>query len=260
MTAILKFTNVSVARGNRQILTDINWTIQPQQNWAILGLNGAGKTTLLKMIHGDLWPTDGQIEVLGNKFGQTNIPALQRRIGWVSTALQEQLHVNDNVDKIILSGKFSSIGLYEKYDETDLEAARQTLRNLGGAKLIGKSYSILSQGEKQLILIARALMAKPELLILDEPCNGLDLFAREKLLNQIQQLAQRPDRPALLMVSHHIEEIMPIFNRVLLLKQGRIFQKGERIDLLNRAVLTAFYQQKIGIEVLESGRMAVYPN
>lgn len=259
MDRILKFDHVGVTRGQQPILQDITWQVEAKENWAILGLNGAGKTTLLKMIHGDLWPTTGHLEVLGGQFGHVNIPELKTKIGWVSIALQDDLHKGDPVDEIVLSGKFASIGLYEDYTKAQLQEARQLLTNLGGAKLLDQPYAVLSQGERQLVLIARALMARPKLLILDEPCNGLDLFAREELLQRIQNIAIQANHPALLLVSHYTEEILPIFDHVLLLRQGQIVGAGPRKKLLTQSVLSDFYQKPIGLQHLNNTRMAVYP-
>lgn len=259
MDEILNFEQVSLQRKNRFILQNINWQVKPKENWAILGLNGAGKTTLLKMIHGDLWPTSGQLTVLDQVFGKTNIPALKRRIGWVSSALQDWLHQGDLVEQIVLSGKFASIGLYEKYTAKEMQEAKTTLERLGGTKLLGKTYQILSQGERQLVLIARALMAKPELLILDEPCNGLDLFAREQLLNKITMIANQADSPALLMVSHYTEELLPCFDHVMLLKKGEIYKRGKRAELLTPEVLGDFYGAPIKLLTAADKRVIVYP-
>ncbi|MQS89228.1 ABC transporter ATP-binding protein [Companilactobacillus mishanensis] len=259
MNDILNFDNVSVRRGTRQILNDISWRVKAKENWAILGLNGAGKTTLLKMIHGDLWPTSGSLEVLGGKFGHISIPELKTKIGWVSTALQDELHPGDIVDEIVLSGKFASIGIYQDYSKDDMEQAQQLLRNLGGEKLLSKPYAVLSQGERQLVLIARALMTKPQLLILDEPCNGLDLFAREELLKRIQHIAESPDSPALLLVSHYTEEILPVFDHILLLRAGNVVATGQRKDLLSEENLTSFYQKPIAVQKIGATRVAVYP-
>ncbi|WP_429971539.1 ABC transporter ATP-binding protein [Fructilactobacillus sp. Tb1] len=258
MNNLLNFEDVSYERADKQILTDINWKVAAKENWAILGLNGAGKTTLLKMIHGDIWPTTGKISVLGHKFGETNIPALQRKIGWVSTALQDVINVGDKVDDIVLSGKFASIGIYQEFTQADVAEAKQMLIRVGGEKLIGKTYRVLSQGERQLVLIARALMAKPELLILDEPCNGLDLLAREKLLQRIAMINDLPDSPAMLMVSHHTEELLPCFDHLLLLKQGQIYQKGTRKDLLNEGALSDFYGTPVTM-IKHKEKVIVYP-
>ena len=170
--AILTLTQVGFTREKKKLLQDINWTVEKGQHWAVLGLNGAGKTLLLQIICGYLWPSQGQVQVLGQTFGKSSIPDLQKRIGWISTALQYRIRNNEQAEKIVLSGKFASIGIYQHYTEQELEQAKAILSQVGGAKLIGKHYEVLSQGERQLVLIARGLMAQPELLILDEPCNG----------------------------------------------------------------------------------------
>ncbi|EJE99851.1 ABC transporter ATP-binding protein [Liquorilactobacillus mali] len=259
MGKILEFKDVSLKRGEKVILKEVNWTIKSKENWAILGLNGAGKTTMLKMIHGDLWPSSGQLEVLGNIFGKSNISLLRRKIGWVSSALQDWLHPGDLVEQIVLSGKFASIGLYENYTVAEMQEAKDQIARLGGVNLIGKTYRVLSQGERQLVLIARALMAKPELLILDEPCNGLDLFARERLLSKIATLASSEDSPALLMVSHYTEEILPCFSKIMFLKKGKIYAAGQRETLLTTEKLSDFYEAPINILMNESRRVVVYP-
>lgn len=251
--------NVSFIREKKTLLNNVSWSVETNENWAILGLNGAGKTLLLQLICGYLWPTKGRLVVLNHIFGQASIPELQRRIGWVSTALQYRMKNCETSEKIVLSGKFASIGIYQHYTNEELEHAKTILRNAGGASLIGKKYEVLSQGERQLVLISRALMNNPELLILDEPCNGLDLFAREKLLSQIQQIAEQENHPTLLYVTHHTEEILPCFNHLMLLKNGEIFSKGTRTELFNEDQFTDFYAEPIQIIPLKDNRFAVYP-
>ena len=158
-----------------------------------------------------------------------------------------------------MSGKFASIGIYQKYTIAELDEAKQLMASLGAKKLIGKVYQVLSQGEKQLILIARALMAKPELLILDEPCNGLDLFAREDLLSRIKEMKRTADAPSLLYVTHHTEEILPLLNHVLMIRDGKIFKQGKREELLQEKVLNDFYQRPITIHEMSDDRLMVIP-
>lgn len=254
-----EFRNVSFIRDKRNLLNNVNWTVKNAENWAILGLNGAGKTLLLQLICGYLWPSKGRLEVLDQVFGQSSIPDLQKRIGWVSTALQYRMKNWETAEKIVLSGKFASIGIYQHYTKEELDQAKIILKNAGGESLIGKKYEVLSQGERQLVLISRALMNNPELLILDEPCNGLDLFAREKLLTQIQQIAEQENHPTLLYVTHHTEEILPCFNHLMLLKDGEIFAKGTQSELFNEDTFTDFYAEPIQIIPLKDKRFAVYP-
>lgn len=254
-----EFKNVSFIREKKELLKNINWEIDASENWAILGLNGAGKTLLLQLISGYAWPSKGQLTVLDQPFGRSSIPELQRRIGWVSTALTYRIKNYDTAEKIVLSGKFASIGIYQKYSQQELDQAKQLLIDAGAEELIGKKYGILSQGERQLVLISRALMAKPELLILDEPCNGLDLFARQRLLQQISHIAETKEHPTLLYVTHHTEEILPCFNHLMLLKDGEIFAQGSQEALFTEENLAAFYDDPIQIVPLKDGHVAVYP-
>ena len=257
---MIDFKNVSYLReGQQTILNKLNWHVNPGEHWGILGLNGAGKTTLLQLITGYIWPSSGELTVLAERFGQTSIPELRKRIGWVSSALQSRLREDDLAEEIVLSGKFASIGLHQVVTAEELQAAADLLKSIGGEAFIGKKYAVLSQGQRQITLIARALMAQPEILILDEPCNGLDLFAREELLSRIKQLAQQEQGPTLIFVTHYPEELLPCFAQLLLLKDGEIFQQGQRSDLLNLANLTQFYGKEIKIHQLSENRVSITP-
>lgn len=257
--SMFEFEHVSLKRENKTILSDINWVVNDKENWAILGLNGSGKTTLLQLLNGYLWPSSGKLQVLGHVFGQTSLPELRKSIGWVSNALDQQLKEYDLSEQIVLSGKFASIGMYAKVSDAEIAAAKQLLTDCGGASLIGKAYKVLSQGERQVVLIARALMARPKLLILDEPCNGLDLFAKERLLERIKQIAERTGSPTMLFVTHHTEEILPCFDNIILLRDGEITHRGKTEKLLIEPVLQAFYQKPVELIQIKEGSIAVYP-
>lgn len=256
---ILNFENVSLLRQKKLLLNNINWQINTGEDWALLGLNGAGKTLLLQLLSGNLWPSQGKLTVLGETFGETAIPDLVKRIGFVSNSLHTKIYQNDLAEEIVLSGKFASIGIYQEYTTEDLATAKEWLITIGSDTLIGKPYQVLSQGEKQAVLIARALMSNPELLILDEACNGLDLFAREDLLNRITLLKQTPSAPTILFVTHHTEEILPFISHILMIKEGKIFAQGPRENLLDPRVLTDFYDREITIQHLDDDRLLVYP-
>lgn len=256
---MIEFTHVNFIREKRHIIKDFSWHIQGKENWVILGLNGAGKSTLLQMMCGDLWPSSGQLRVLEYQFGKSSIPELRKEIGWVSSAIQSKFMPHEKAETIVLSGKFASIGIYQKTTIEDKERALEVLSDCSGERLIGKPYAVLSQGEKQIVMIARALMNQPRLLILDEPCTGLDLFAREELLNKINNITKKKNAPALLYVSHHTEEIMPCFQNVLLLKNGEINAKGKRTDMLTEDVLNGFYPAPVTISHLASERLIVLP-
>lgn len=191
--------HVTWKRGPLTLLNDVTWQVGDGEHWALLGLNGSGKTTLLNMITGYLWPTEGSISVLGHTYGDVDLRQLRKSIGWVSSSLQEKLYGTDRTQYVVISGKHATIGLYDKLDDNDLDQARHWMNMLGCGHLWDREYRTCSQGEKQKLLIARALMANPRILILDEPCNGLDLFSREQLLNSISALAARKIRLRLFM-------------------------------------------------------------
>ncbi|WP_425270911.1 ABC transporter ATP-binding protein [Paenibacillus ferrarius] len=238
---------VSWFRENKTILNQVDWQVRQGEHWAVLGLNGSGKTTLLNMINGYIWPSQGDMSVLGHPFGSVDLRDLRKSIGWVSSSLQEKLYASDKTQHVVISGKHASIGLYEKPSEEDFERAVQLMQRLSCYHLYDRTYQSCSQGEKQKLLIARALMASPKLLILDEATNGLDFLSREALLTSVNELAQGPDAPTLLFVTHHIEEILPVFNQSLLIRRGEVFAKGNSRDVLSSARLSSFFETPVEV-------------
>lgn len=257
--AQITLENVTLSRQNKTLLKDITWKVNKGEHWAILGLNGSGKTSLLKLITAEYWTSQGSVEVLGNKFGGTDISNMRTKIGIVGSFIAERLSPHMLAEKIVLTGKYKSSILYTEYGEKELNEARQMLISIGGEHLLGRIYASLSQGEKQLLLIARSLMEEPEILILDEATSGLDLFAREKLLRQIEQITTLPKAPTILYVTHHAEEITRSFTHVLLLKKGQIIAEGPKIEVLTETILSDFYDQKVSIVPLGDDRIYIKP-
>lgn len=255
----LSLTNVSLERQNKKLLNNVTWQVNKGEHWAILGLNGSGKTSLLKLITAEYWTSQGSVEVLGNKFGETDISNMRTKIGIVGSFIAERLSPHMLAEKIVLTGKYKSSILYTEYGEKELEEARQMLISIGGEHLLGRIYASLSQGEKQLLLIARSLMESPEILILDEATSGLDLFAREKLLRQIEQITNLPKAPTILYVTHHAEEITRSFTHVLLLKKGNIIAQGPKEQVLTEDILSNFYDQTVSIVPLGDDRIYIKP-
>lgn len=255
----LSLTNVSLERQNKKLLNNITWQVNKGEHWAILGLNGSGKTSLLKLITAEYWTSQGSVEVLGNQFGGTDISNIRTKIGIVGSFIAERLSPHMLAEKIVLTGKYKSSILYTEYGEKELEEARQMLISIGGEHLLGRIYASLSQGEKQLLLIARSLMESPEILILDEATSGLDLFAREKLLTQIEQITSLPNAPTIIYVTHHAEEITRSFTHVLLLKKGNIIAKGPKNEVLTEEILSDFYDQPVSIVPLGDERVYIKP-
>lgn len=248
MEKVIEFQGVSWRRQKKEILTDINWQVKKGEHWAVFGLNGSGKTTLLNMVNGYIWPTTGKVTVLDKPFGKTDIRELRKSIGWVSSSLQERINGRQLTQDIVVSGKFASIGLYEEPNKEDFERAYEIMEKLHGQHLIDRTYETCSTGEKQRILIARALMASPKLLILDEPSSGLDFLAREELMITINDLASQADAPTIILVTHHIEEVLPEFSQALLLQNGRVFDQGKREDIFNSESLSRFFEKPVQVE------------
>ncbi|MHA7962749.1 ABC transporter ATP-binding protein [Paenibacillus sp. CAU 1782] len=245
---IIDIANVTWERGDSTILDNVGWQVKPGEHWCLLGLNGSGKTTLLNMVNGYIWPTSGSVSVLGHAFGEYDLRELRKEIGWVSTSLQQRLYGREIALKTVLSGKNSTIGVYDEMLPEDLERAAELMDRLGCSALKDRTYETLSQGQRQRILIARALMGNPRLLILDEPSTGLDLFAREQLLEMISTIAGEEQAPTIIYVTHHVEEIMPIFTHTLLLKDGRVYAAGETANVLTTDQMSSFFDVPIAIE------------
>lgn len=229
---VVQVREVTFYRKQRTILSDIDWRIETGRHFALLGANGSGKTTLLKLICGYEWPTFGSIRVLGRQFGACDVRDLRKLIGWVSSAMCHQLPGHDTAVQIAASGLEASFGLYRSFTEEELEKAGRMLAHLGADTIAEQRYDTLSQGEQQKTLIARALVSEPKLLILDEPCIGLDPASRERFLQDLDSFAAAAESPTMILVTHHIEEIRPWVRQVLMLKDGRVLAQGSPAEVI----------------------------
>jgi iron complex transport system ATP-binding protein len=242
MGSILEIKDLRVTRGHTAILKGVSWRVARGEHWVILGANGSGKTSLLKALTGFLSPTAGEFSLLGMRYGACDWRELRFKIGVVTSAFAASIPPSERALDTVISGKYAQLDLWHRVTRADRIAAARLLRGMGLAYLAGREWAYLSQGERQRVLIARALMARPRLLILDEPCAGLDPVAREHFLQFIDQLAQRKNTaPALVLVTHHVEEIMPAFTHALLLRGGEVLRAGPRGQVLNSATLTAAF-------------------
>jgi len=232
MKPVLEVTGLRVERGNTTILRDVNWRVVPGEHWVILGANGSGKTSLLKALTGFLSPTDGEFSVLGRRYGAADWRELRLHIGVVTSAFTASIPLSEVTLDTVISGKYAQLDLWHAGTRADRVAALRLLRSVGLARIAHREWAYLSQGERQRVLIARALMARPQLLILDEPCAGLDPVAREKFLRFLEKLARRRRGPALVLVTHHVEEITPAFTHTLMLRAGRVIAAGPRAQTL----------------------------
>lgn len=255
---IISMKNVSFVRGKKMILQAIDWQVQAGENWAMLGLNGSGKSSLIKLILAENWKTSGELSVLGVEFGKGEIPPLRQQISVVGSFIAERFSGQIHAENLVYTGKFNSSMLYKPFTDEELDEARELMQRIGAGDLVGRIYGSLSQGEKQLLLIARSLILQPKILILDEATNGLDLFAKEKLLARLHDISQMPQAPTLIYITHHPDEITEDFDKLLLLREGKICAAGEKIELLSESLLTEFYQQSVQIEKI-NGKYFVIP-
>jgi iron complex transport system ATP-binding protein len=230
---------VTVRRDGAALLSEIDWTVTAGQRWVVLGPNGAGKTTLLLTAAGRLFPTGGTVDLFGARVGAVDMRELRYRIGLVSPALTETPPADERVLDAVLTAAWSVLGRgHERYDDVDLLRAAELLRQFGCAPLVGRRYGTLSEGERKRVAIARAVMTDPELLLLDEPAAGLDLGAREALLRRLTRFAADPTAPAMVLVSHHVEEIPAGVTHALLLRGGRVVAAGPVTETLTAGPLS----------------------
>jgi iron complex transport system ATP-binding protein len=242
---VLELSGLRIRRGGTVILDGVSWRVERGQHWAVLGANGSGKTSLLSAMTGYFMPTAGDIVVLGKRYGRSDWRELRKQIGLVSSSLRQLMADDEPALASVVSGKSATIDFRGRASVRDLAAARRILRDIECAQLAERPWLFLSQGERQRILIGRALMARPRLLILDEPCAGLDPAAREHFLQFLQRLGGRPGAPTLILVTHHVEEIMPVFSHVLLLKAGRVLAAGKKAGVLNSRLLSAAFNARL---------------
>ena len=254
MGAILQLSDISVRRGDHVILGPLNWQVLEGQRWVILGPNGAGKTTLLQICSSLIHPTTGEIHILGEKLGRVDVFELRTRIGLTSSALVEQISPDELVMDVVLTAAYAMLGRWqEKYDLWDESRAMALLTALGVRELGERLFGSLSEGEKKRVQIARALMADPELLLLDEPASSLDLGGREDLLRRIESLSKDSLAPATVIVTHHIEEIPVGTTHALLLRDGVAVAQGEVASVITDQNLTQAYGLAINVQT-EGGR------
>lgn len=243
---ILNISGLTLRRGETTILQDVNWRIAPGEHWVLLGPNGCGKSSLLQALAGYLPASEGVIQLLGETYGASYWPDMRKRLGIVASALSGMLRADQEPLYLVAAGKEAMLNDYHQgeYDAGTLERAGALLRQSGLEGKERRVWQYLSQGERQRVLIARALMPEPEVLILDEPCSGLDPISREAFLAHVEELAShslRSGGPTLVLVTHHIEEITPSFNKAIALAAGRVVACGAIDDVVTGPVLSKVY-------------------
>lgn len=248
MTVIVRTQDATVRRGERNILSQVTWTVETGQRWVILGPNGAGKTSLLDLIATSGHPTSGAVEILGESMGLTDVFALRPSIGVVSVSTTARIPQREAVLDVVVTAGWSIAGRFrEQYDPQDIDRAMHLLETMGIAHLAQRRFGTLSDGEQKRTLVARALFPDPELLLLDEPAAGLDLGSREGLVERLGELAKDETAPVQVMITHHVEEIPPNYTHAMLLRDGAVLVQGEIDTVLTDDHLTRTFDVPLSV-------------
>jgi iron complex transport system ATP-binding protein len=246
----LDIRDVSYLANGKKIIDAVSWRVEPREHWAILGPNGSGKTTLLKLACGYLWPNAGG-EIYRRGKRMADLRELRQEMGWVTAGLVAQVPAREIALRTVVSGRYAQVGLVEgpwgRPTAKDYHEAGAYLEEIGAGRLADHEFGTLSQGEQQKVLIARARMTRPYLIFLDEPCAGMDPGARESFLASLAKLARLSKIPSLIYVTHHVEEILPIFKKTLVLKEGRVIAAGATRSVMRRSFFAALYGAKFGL-------------
>ena len=245
--------------GKQYLLNHIDWKVYKGEHWAIFGTNGSGKTTLLSMIAGFKSPTFGTLTVLGQEYNEENIFELRRQVGWVSSSFFDRYLKNETVLQIVLSGLTGSFNITYEISDADVRKAKKLLCELRLSGKENRVFNTLSKGERQNVLVARALITGPRILVLDEPCTGLDVYAREHTLNTIKSIAES-NSATVLYVTHYPEEILPFMNKTMLLKNGRVFAKGDTEKIMVAETLSALLDESVTVTSNTDGTRSIHIN
>jgi len=249
---LIDFARVTLRRGRQTLVGPVTWSVELDERWVVIGPNGAGKTSLLRIAAAFEHPSSGTAFVLGERLGRADMSELRSRVGLSSSALSQRMPEEEVVRDLVVSAGYAVMGRWrERYDDVDYDQAIDMLESVGAEHLADRTYGTLSEGERKRVLIARSMMTDPELLLLDEPAAGLDLGGREELVARLADLAADPDSPALVLVTHHVEEIPQGFSHCLILSEGRVVDSGLLPDVLTAENLSTAFGQSIALEVID---------
>lgn len=253
---IISLRELSHKAGSRYLLQDITWDINKGDHWVVFGMNGSGKTTLLTILAGFKPYTHGSLTVFGEPYTEDNVLEIRKRIGLVSASFFDQYYTKESALDIVLSGKFGTLGIRYDVNDEDIIKAKKLLVELHLGDKIDQLFNMMSKGERQNVLIARALFSNPDILILDEPCTGLDVYAREHLLNTVRDLAENTEI-AIIYVTHYTEEIIDVFDQCILLRNGYCYAQGKTQEIFNTESLSDFLRYPVEVTVVEDEKIYV---
>lgn len=248
---VVRLEAVAVVRDEVALLGDVTWSVGSGERWALLGPNGSGKTTLLRVVGAGLWPTRGTVEILGERLGRVDMRELRKRITVVSASVARTLRPAQPALDVVMTGRHAALETWwHEYSDDDRTRAGVLLTDagFGGDLFAQRAFGLLSEGERQQVLLARALMGEPELILMDEPAAGLDLGARERLLARLADLAADPAVPPMILVTHHLEEIPPGVTHVALLRRGQMLAAGPIDDVLTDGVVSDAFGVGVAVE------------
>ncbi|AWH95748.1 ABC transporter ATP-binding protein [Dietzia psychralcaliphila] len=249
---VLDLRDVSLRRDGRTLVGPVTWQVELDERWVVLGPNGAGKTSLLRIASALEYPSTGSAVILGEQLGRTEVTELRSRVGLSSAAVAGRIPGDEVVKDLVVSAGYAVLGRWrEAYDQADFDRAADTLEMIGGEHLADRTWGTLSEGERKRVLIARAMMTDPELLLLDEPGAGLDLGGREDLVARLADMALDPDAPATVLVTHHVEEIPPGFTHAMLLAEGGVTATGLIDDVITSENLSLAFAQSIVVDAID---------
>lgn len=256
--AVIEADRLTLRRRGESLINNLSWRVNQGEHWAVLGPNGAGKTLLLRLLTGYLWPTEGWVELLGRRLGRVDLRELRRRLGWVAKALEEMIPAETTALEVILSGPRASLGLYTQPSAEEEAAAKALAERFGLSRLLGRGFGLLSSGERQRALLARAALARPEVLFLDEPMSNLDLAGREIFLASLSELAAGPGAPTVILTTHNTLEIGPFMTHALIMKDGAGLAAGPLEATLRPEILSRAFDLPLKVERTPGGRYLAY--
>lgn len=251
---LIQTKNLCYKAGQRYLLDHVNWTVREGEHWVVFGMNGSGKTTLLSAIAGYLSPSSGDLTVLGEQYNEKNIFALRKKVGWVSSSFFDRYYRGESALNVVLAGMTGTFHVDETVTDADRLRAFRILKELRVVDKMYRPFASLSKGERQNFLIARALLPAPEILVLDEPGTGLDIYAREHMMNTVKTLAESGN-VTVLYVTHYPEEIQPFMNKTLLIRNGRVYANGDTGEIMTAEKLTGLLQEPVHLSYHQDGTM-----